>query len=183
MEKQEIISLIESLGLSYSAQFVPFSQSRNKDEKQPSLNWKVTIAKGNHSSQQLTTDYMQGIGHLPGFSYSASTKIAEHANVEYAVESGKWDARHDKAGFRTIPQFQWKAIKPPELIDVLYSLVLDSDVINYSSFEDWADCFGYDADSRQAEKINNDCLQIALKLRSILGDSTMQKLQEAFQDY
>lgn len=183
MEKQEIISLIDSLGLSYSAQFVPFSQSRNKGEKNFSLNWKVTIAKGTHSSQQLTTDYMQGIGHLPGYSHNASNKMLEHANVEYAAESGKWDARHDKAGFRTTPQFQWKAIKPPELIDVLHSLVMDSDVINYSSFEDWADCFGYDADSRQAEKIYNDCLQIALKLRAMLGDSTMHELQEAFRDY
>lgn len=34
----------ESLGLTMTAEFVPWSKSRNAGEKQPSLNWKVTLS-------------------------------------------------------------------------------------------------------------------------------------------
>lgn len=180
MEKQEIAALIQSFGITYKAVFVPFSQSRNKNEKHFSLNWLVTIERG---SQSITTDYMQGIGHLAGYSHAAASKLAEYNNVKHAAESGKWDARHNKAGFRTTPQLYWNKIPAPELVDVMYSLVMDSDVLNYSGFEDWASNFGYDTDSREAEKTYQACLKIALELRAMIGNSGIEKLQEAFQDY
>lgn len=71
----------------------------------------------------------------------------------------------------------------PKITDVLYSLVSDSDVLNYSDFEDWASDFGYDHDSRSAEKVYQACLKTALQLRNMLGDATLQQLNELFQDY
>lgn len=180
MEKQEIKALIDSLGITYKAKFVPFSQSRNAKEKHLSLNWLVAVERGN---QSITTDFMQGIGHLKGYCYSSANKLVEHNNIKYAVESGKWDESHDKAGFRTKDQTFWKNIPAPDIVDVLYSLVMDSDVIDYATFEDWANNSGYDADSRNAEKIYRACIEIALKMRVMFGDSGMQQLREAFQDY
>src|SRR5690606_27827140 len=50
--------LIEEAGLTVAAVFVPWSQSRNKGERSPSLNWRVTLqCKGR---DVLTCDYSAG---------------------------------------------------------------------------------------------------------------------------
>jgi hypothetical protein len=59
----------------------------------------------------------------------------------------------------------------------------DSEVIDHPNFESWASEIGYDADSRKAESIYRACLEIALKLRSALGDRGLKELREACQDY
>jgi hypothetical protein len=71
----------------------------------------------------------------------------------------------------------------PDTLDVIYSLVTDADVLNHSSFEDWASEFGYDTDSRKAETIYRECLSTALALRNGIGEDGLRKLQEAAQDY
>jgi hypothetical protein len=174
MEKSEIQALIDSIGIEYNAEFVPQWKSRNAGEKSPSLNWTVTIKKGN---QSLSTDYMQGIGHLKN--YQHGNRLVWYVDaVKLAANTGKWNPN-----IKYETQHFTKDIPKPELIDVLYSLVLDSDVINHPSFEDWANEFGYDVDSRKAEKTYRECMQIALKLRAMLGNDNLEKLREAFQDY
>ena len=182
MEKAEILALIASLGIACSARFVPQSQSRNKG-KEPSLNWIVTISKG--ARNELETDYIQGIGHLKNYNSAESRKLWYSENIKHACESGTWNKN---LTYETqFPIFgraiDWKPIPAPELIDVLDSLVRDSEVIDYSNFEEWADTYGYDSDSRSAEATYKACLEIALKLRSILGESALTQLREAYQDY
>jgi len=75
------------------------------------------------------------------------------------------------------------AIPPPELIDVLYCLVLDASVLDFACFEDWADEYGYDTDSRKAERIYKDCLETGLKLRQILGPGGLSELQHEYEGY
>ena len=74
-------------------------------------------------------------------------------------------------------------IPRPDIKDVLYSLILDSNVLNYPEFEEWASDCGYETDSRKAESIYRDCLKNALKMRGSLGESLLAQLSEAFQDY
>lgn len=76
----------DSSGLTYSAQFVPQSQSRNAGDKQPSINWRVTISKGNAI---LTTDYTQGCAHLPHYSQQFSKLAVYDDAVRHACETGK----------------------------------------------------------------------------------------------
>ena len=71
----------------------------------------------------------------------------------------------------------------PDTADVIYSLVMDSDVLNHGSFEDWAGYAGYDTDSRAAEKIYKACLEIALKMSTMIGDIGMAKLRDACEGY
>lgn len=71
----------------------------------------------------------------------------------------------------------------PDPVDILYSLAMDSDVLNYGTFEDWASEFGYDTDSRSAESVYRACLEIALKIRVAIGEDGLERLREAFQDY
>ena len=183
---KELQDYIESLGLNYSATFIPHKESRNK--KQSScLNWIVSISKG--GSVPIITDYMQGIGHIPWFCHYPKDKTPYAQAVEGCCNDGNWfesKFHHDnnsgavKFNNSGIIIGRKYALKQPKLVDVLWSLVMDSDVLNYSGFEDWADSFGYDTDSRLAEKTYNQCMDIALQMNSMFDLDT---LQELFQDY
>lgn len=167
---------IEALGLTVSAVFVPQSQSRNaKEVKTPSdlsLNWRVTVNR--NGRPVIETDYMQGIGHVPAY----NRRDLGHANSLLRFEALKKEAetgRHSQGLARPLPA--------PTAADVLYSLCSDAGALDYASFEDWAADFGFDTDSREAERIYRACLDIGLKLRAAIGDAGLEQLREAFQDY
>lgn len=181
---------IARLGLSVTSEFVPFSKSRNAKESHRSLNWLVTLHfnnpdyGSNWQGAVITTDYSAGIAHCP--TYNASVRVAGGANsmlrskaIEHETETGR------KARFATcgLAALQNGALILPDSADVIYSLVRDSDVLEYSSFEHWASDFGYDPDSRNAESIYRACLAIALQLRNGLPDSVFNALRAAAQDY
>jgi hypothetical protein len=175
---------IAALGLTVEAVFVPFSQSRNKANKDRSLNWTVTVKR--NGRDVLTTDYSAGVAHCPSY----ETKVSPHWNrpdrmwraalCEFETEAG-FKAR----GFTTWGGFTANREKPiePGALNVLYSLNMDADALNYATFEDWAATFGYDPDSRSGEAIYRACLEIGLKLRAALGDAGLAKLNDIFQDY
>ena len=164
-------NFVKHLELDYSVEFVPFSKSRNNKEIKSmsdySINWKVTLSKNGKS---LTSDYMQGIGHL-------SEKYTIPWNRRITV-----DLANSIKSFCEKGRNNFDKLINPDILDVLYSLVMDSDAINYT-FEEWSDNLGYDTDSRNAEKIYNQCLQIGLNLRSLIGNDDLTKLTELFQDY
>jgi len=184
------MDLLEAMGIEYQAVFVPFSQSRNKDEKNKSLNWKVTIKR---NRTELTTDYMKGSGHVPigklpkGSAYWHNTLKNEIINE--SCETGKrYDVSTAYDGHRIIAnglqsRFRKGLLPKPTLKEVLYSLILDSDVLNHDSFESWAGDFGYDTDSREAEKIYQACLKIALKVNRMFSTGELEQLREFYQDY
>jgi hypothetical protein len=173
---ERIRQMANHLGLTIDAEFVPWSKSRKKGEKQPSLNWRVTVLKDGKSI--LTIDYTAGCGHCPGNSFSFSIMRREVI---------AWECEHGKSGsfFPGLGAGLSVLSKPilPTIEDVLSSLVLDSDSINYSTFEEWADKFGYDQDSRKAEATYRACLDIALKMRNGIGEDGLRSLREACQDY
>jgi hypothetical protein len=74
------------------------------------------------------------------------------------------------------------AIKP-DLCDVIAALVSDSDVLNYSSYEEWAPEVGFDPDSRKGLEVYSECLKTALALRNGIGEEGLAKLKTAFEDY
>lgn len=60
----------------------------------------------------------------------------------------------------------------PKAADVLDCLASDaSSIENANGFEDWAADFGYDTDSRKAEKTYKACEHIAKRLRNFLGEA------------
>jgi hypothetical protein len=178
MSAHSLESFVNSLGLTYEAKFIPQSQSRNAGEN-PCLNWKITFKKGR---QEYITDYMQGIGHLPNYSHYRSNEIFYDKYVREACESGKWDKLCHKPEHRAYFA-KLKPLEPPKMLDVLYCIITDCDVINYRGFEDWASCFGYDTDSRKAKKIYNECLKQFLELKNLISLADIEKLQQLFQDY
>ena len=170
-----------ALGLSLVTQFIPWSQSRDYEHGKPvgkrMAQWRVTLLRD--GKPIITTDYGQGIGHLPA--YKASIKELGNRDcsmrmeaIERELETGKvWDA------FLAKPQ----TIPGPDMPDVVHSLCVDADVLQHRSFEDWAADFGYDADSRKAENIYRSCMQIALQLLNGLGAASLERLQLAAREY
>lgn len=174
--KSKVTAKIEKLGIGFSAVFVPFSRSRNAGEKHKSLNWLVTINSG---SSSITTDYMQGIGHIPWKTKSPARLNPRSIDAEAAINSAC------ESGHYTLGYAEWRQAKipTPALLDILACLCSDASVLDCATFEDWAANCGYETDSRKAESIYNDCLEIALKLRSMLGAKELASLQELLSDY
>jgi hypothetical protein len=98
----------------------------------------------------------------------------------------KWmaSARHFRCVLRrgskqlTIPFSQGLAHEQePTAADVLSCLASDSSGIeNARSFEDWCNEYGYDIDSRKAEKTYQVCRKQREKLESFLGTTAFEDL-------
>lgn len=184
--QESLADCIERLGLSIRAEFVPFSQSRNaKPDAKPSersLNWRVTLVRRRDNgdarfSDILTTDYSAGIGHCPSYRQGMRWTLENAAAIESETEKGR-----RAPAYRRSNPIGGKPIMP-DPVDVIASLALDSDVLDYSAFEQWAPEFGYDPDSRKAESTYRACLEIALRLRNGLGESDLAALRAAAADY
>lgn len=182
-QPETLQAAVDALGLTYSAEFVPFSKSRNaKKATKPSdysLNWRCTFAKG---SRSLTVDYQQGIGHIPGHRQNTRYTVDEWDALKYACEHGK-TVRMRYGAMPSFPSMGAKSIPAPLPRDVLYSLAMDASAIDCATFEEWAGDYGYGTDSRAAEKLYRECLRIALELRAMVGDAGLQSLRDAAQDY
>ncbi len=172
-------AFIASLGITYTPTFVPTPQPQ-AFVKDPQLHWSIKLQKGR---AQLVTDYHQGVGHVAGYQQYHKTKYDKRMAEEgyrKTCETGKL--------WRLMPNSEyWHPLKEsqpaPSLTDVLHCLVSDSDVLNFSSFEDWANEFGYEPDSRKAEATYHACLKNSLALKNLIGSSNLEKLGELFQDY
>lgn len=206
---EKIDAAMAELGLTVSAVFVPWSQSRNKDEKitahdgtstgvpRRSLNWIVTLVQSYErpplagSRPILTTDYSAGIAHCPAYKASVAQmgnrdSLMREGAIKYECEHGRAAISHDYANSPSGYMVrEIKGAKPilPEARDVIYSLVMDAHVLDASTFEEWASEYGYDTDSRKAEATYRACLDIALKLRNGIGEQGLAKLRDACQDY
>ncbi len=178
--QETLADCIERLGLSVVAVFTPFSQSRNAGNEHPSLNWRVWLRRNGRDI--LSTDYSAGIAHCPA--YKASVRALGHPNSVLRSRFIDWECENGKESHTNEHQSPYGR-KPilPDAPSVVASLVLDSDVLNYGSFEDWAGDFGYDVDSREAEKTYRACLAIALQMRNGIGEDNLAALAEAAREY
>lgn len=183
--------------------FVPYSQSRNAPGKGdmfpgPCLNWKVELRRNGRPF--LETDYSAGSGHCPGdkmkqpAAFDRPARFWRAAVVEWECENGYRAAWSQWGGFRRWQKprtdAEIEAGKPrefealePAIEEVFYSLMMDSNVLDYPTYEDWAAEYGYDPDSRKGEAVYRSCLELALKMRAGLGESVMAELRDAFQDF
>jgi hypothetical protein len=168
--QEKFDQFVDENKLKIAYKFVPFSLSRNAEEENKSLNWKVTISSPNG---QFTCDYMKGIGHLPYPETSFMKLNAYQSNglkdaIDSAVESGV--AKKVSISGKELKFGIGNAQFPnPTMKDILESLSLDANVKDYLSFESWAKDFGYDPDSRSAEKTYKSCQKAAEGLARVLG--------------
>lgn len=65
---------------------------------------------------------------------------------------------------------QGSAIKTqPTIADILNALILDTNSVGITSFEDWASEFGYNTDSRKAFDIYHECMKEYEQLKTFFG--------------
>ncbi len=163
--------------ITVTAVFVPLSKSRNAAEKRRTLNWTVTLCT--EGKPVVTADYSAGEGHCPSYKHGDRSMWRD--------ELLAWECEHG------LPATRGDCVKPyakpggkplmPDTRSVVYGLLSDSSAIDHPTFEDWAEDFDYDTDSRKAEATYRQCLETGLKLRAAFGDSALTELRAAFQDF
>lgn len=175
--------ILDAMGVTVSCVFVSWSASRNKAEKQPSLNWRVTLKI--RDREVVTTDYMQGSAHCPAYKnpsrfangkvdqWKTDRRIADECNTGRVhtclTKNGNYIG---KAG---------KLIDPPSVVDIMHALLNDSSVLNAGGFTDWCSELGFNPDSINHKAIYDACVEIALKLRAAFGDKTINELNQLFE--
>lgn len=178
-EQTPLQALIASLGLKMDAIFIPRSKTPNATETnlhKMQMHWSVKITRAGRNAE-LTAPYSAGIAHLPKPLRPRDLgRITVHVAelIEEALETG----RASRGGYAPAKQ-----LPPPAITDVLYCLVSDASAIDHPNFESWASEYGYDVDSRPAERTYQTCISIGLALRRMLTDAELATLREAFQDY
>lgn len=162
------------LGLTLTAQFVPQSLSRNAQERTPSLNWRATLIRKGRGAL-FTTDYMQGAGHIPGWSSLKGGYVYLDNYAREVAEKGRYSPRGPDSPYR-------RPLPAPSMADVLYNLLLDAEAYGLP-FEEWAGNFGFDTDSRKAEHIYHECVATGRALSRLLTHPEMDRLRDLLADY
>ena len=160
---------VKEAGFALTAIFQPAS-IQTDEWKRSAVNFQVTLTYNGIVCFQGS--YAYGIGNLPGYKHNFGRKTVDEAHAEkQAIEDGLWSGRYGK---RTT--FDRKKVPDPKVTDVLYSILMDADVLNYGAFEEWADSLGYDADSRAAEETYKACLNQSLKFQSVVSNDIREAL-------
>jgi hypothetical protein len=172
-------------GFTMTATYIPQDLSQLEDSRGGikrsdlnaiKLNWHVDVQFQHRTF--YSGEYHQGIGHLPGYG-KVMGRVVTTPGWE-RLKSSLREGREVRLGL--LPTAAPK-LAAPALKDVLSCLLLDSDVLDYASFEQWAVEFGFDPDSRKVEHIYNACLKTGLAMLNVVGHGRMAALREAFQDY
>lgn len=172
--------LAKEIGLEYQVSFVAKEQPADK-VKHPRLNWLVTLTRNRRS---MTTEYHEGCAFVEGYKQyhkTAYDKRCHDAYIRKVCETGHHWKYMDSLDYRS--KLPSKAQPKPRLAAVLYCLLTDALAIEYGTFEEWAMEYGYEQDSREAERIYRKCVKIGLELRAIMGEGTMTRFRELLQDY
>lgn len=182
--KESIEAFAKEHEITLESKFVPWSQSRSfvagtRDPLKRNLNWRITLK---HKGREvLTCDYSDGIARAPCYN---STRRLPGGGVSLYDEElfiGETETGFAHNTINRNPDRKRPIV--PEFASVLHSLALDAEVLNHRNFESWAGDYGYDSDSRAAEKIYQLCLGQALALRNGLGESLLAKLQDVVSGY
>lgn len=183
--KHALREYVDSLGLTYTATFLPMTQPVEM-VKNPQLHWHITLANG---PVNATFPYSQGCGHVKGYEKVPVKTPYDRRMKEEAIR------RTCETG-RITYHATYGTVKPgiqpaPDVLDVLYCLVMDAGVRHSASYEEWAAEYGYDIDSRKGEEVYRACQKQTTGLLRVLGGGRvgrqaldrLEKLEELFQDY
>ncbi len=179
--RKNVTAYLKEINVTYSAVFVPQRLSRHSDNKDKSINWRVMFHHDTRDTE-FSTHYMQGIGHLPTPKIPSTATIRHYAQRErekMAAEEGTHYSEYKWGMGRTgLYGSKIQMLPQPIAADVLYCLVLDADAIDCVTFEEWADNYGYDTDSRKAEDIYNECRKQSREMRKVFTQAQILHIAE-----
>lgn len=151
----------------------------------------ILTAKG--VSGELITSWKQGIGHRTWgkVGYSWEPKSRNETPYRFAREGSRLtEPAIGAAGRRLLlpsddlshPLWtHWTKPSSPRMEDVLQSIAMDSSCAD-EGFETWCQEFGYDEDSRHAERVYRACQDQARKARKWLGAEKFRELLECTEE-
>ena len=148
----ELERVAERHGLTLTFEFVPQHFPEGTKACDMSMKWIVNVlCNGKHV---LTTDYTQG-------SYFCPSRPKGLGNLTVA------DVENIRRDCATQP----RSGQPVDPLDALWGIARDCQSVEQArGFEDWANEFGYDTDSRKAEAIYRTCVDQWKALRHYIGD-------------
>jgi hypothetical protein len=156
------IEILNTLGVTIDATFIPHDTPAGET---PTLRWRLSVRRNGREFH--ATDYSAGCAHAPEYKKAKALTAAVKAECETGILYG------DRLG-RPVP--------PPPVADVVHSLLMDASGTD-DRFEDWAANYGFDPDSRTAERMFNACRDTAAALRRTFTADELTALETAFVDY
>ena len=183
--KTKIDELIARLGISMGHTQPTLESEETKRDGKPGfwhhLAFTVTLTRNGKTA--WTGPYKMGLGN---FKAKPSAKILGRA--------GQWEKIVRYSSDRDLSKGAADALRihishsilsgGPSLPGVLHSLLSDGEgYFDRLSFEEWAGNYGYDEDSRTAERMFHACQETGRKLSRAFTPAEIQELREAFQDY
>ena len=169
---EELKSLYDSLGVTCNIS-APIGQV---DGDWPHVAFTL-IFQGNRA--QFSTPYKMGVGlfEIPKRIYPNMTGNME--NMLNSIRNKPHAQYKDKQLWAdTIAEVARRTKQGPKPAEVLATCCADGIEAHEQSYEDWAGTFGYDTDSRKAEKIYSECREQYFKVIAIIGKDNAEKLAE-----
>lgn len=161
----DIAAVLKANNVAYSALLL----GQRKREDWDCDAWSIVFSTAKDGRERAETfDYFTGLGRRQYVSGPKSplTALAGKPNTLFRE---KYDKEH-------------KRPVAPCAADVLCSLIHDSSAVG-QSFESWCEEFGYNSDSRKAERLYHACQENADKLVRVLGRGLIGELSTMLENY
>jgi hypothetical protein len=147
----------------------------------PNILYQVTFHNPK-TSQSFSTEYRLGVGHvkwtgpacLYGFTQTEENIFHALSVKPHATIKDQYHAAHAGAAAK-VARRQKVAPKPFEVLAACCRDGLDA---HGQSFEDYADNYGMDRDSRKGEATYRQCREIYFKVERLIGADNLRKLAE-----
>lgn len=164
----ELADLCTEMGITCKAKHVRLVTRKpdGSPEEWQCDEWQVTIA---YQGKSLTTTYRTGLGHRKMFRH------VERSGSRY------WDRQRQCYYRDAVDAAESGASKPgdpPTVADVLYCLMSEANAV-HMTFEEWCSDFGYDSDSRKAERVFHESVRLGREVYRVFRDTDIRKLTEA----
>lgn len=140
------------------------------DDKTKSDHFKITLEYQGRKMENI--DYWMGIGNriIPkDLPFLGNDLIQSEKNIIYSHRGKQVPQLFNSTNFLKRKIQEIAKPRSPKVEEVLYSLLMDSTALDLT-FEEFCAEFGYDTDSRKAEKIYNECNEQGKKLKRLLGE-------------
>ena len=148
--------LAQKHGINMACTFVRLTV---RDEKWKCFEWAVTLTQDGKAPIKMP--YYCGVGHAVKLETLRVQRNALRDNPKLQLFDGTTLDVPARVDVRFKPT-------PPNVADVLASLLLDSDALE-STFEEWAGNYGYSSDSIKAKATYELCRDYGLKVKRLLG--------------
>ena len=181
--RRDVAEYLNNHGVTVAVDYVPPDRRDSADvfrwKNQRFLMWRLTFSRG---TARATFDYRAAEGHCPAYNLPVAVggnrgSIYRSELIAAEIATGRtWrqlDGNHGKASGAAIL---------PDVAAVVKCL-LDDAAAYGETFENWAADYGYDPDSRSAEKLYQECLEAARKLGRVFSPTEQDELRTMLEQF